>query len=695
MGPDFKMSLNDVCCFLPCWGGAASTFLVGMLTLQSTGSTAASVISAAVMAIIPGHIMRSVGGGYDNECIAMASMLLTFNLWVLSLRSKKSWPIGIFAGLAYGNMVAAWGGYIFVINMVALHAAWCLVFDFMRNKYSTRLYKAYTCFFIVGTAIAVCVPPVGWAPFKSLEQLFAFLVFIFMQVLQYTEGIRRKEGVDVRSARGVGIKLRGCMMTLGVLCAIIAVLTPTGFFGPLSSRVRGLFVQHTRTGNPLVDSVAEHQPANSGAYWQYFHFCSFGWTMGTPVFLFMFRSYRSAHFIILYSFAAFYFCTRMARLILLAAPVVSVCTGAVVGLAFEWALRQLLFPNRRYLEDIGEPICEPIMDTQPTKGGRGRGNRQQEKSVTEMIEISRVWYFKHQSLRHAVSGAILLICVAVLPTLWEGFAAHSENMAWAFSSPKVVFASQVGGREVIIRDYVEAYHWLRDNTPEDARVMAWWDYGYQITGIGNRTTIADGNTWNHEHIATLGKCLTSPVKEAHTLVRHLADYVLVRAGGRGDDLMKSPHMARIGNSVYRDICPNDPMCRQFGFMSSDFSKPTPMMNASLLYNLHSHNMRGGVRVDDKLFKHVYDSKHRLVRIFKVENVSQESKDWVADPANRKCNPPGSWQCPGQYPPASPIQKLLKKRIDFAQIEDFNLKKSRKGRNDGYVEKYLRAFGGQA
>jgi asparagine N-glycosylation enzyme membrane subunit Stt3 len=24
----------------------------------------------------------------------------------------------------------------------------------------------------------------------------------------------------------------------------------------------------------------------------------------------------------------------------------------------------------------------------------------------------------------------------------------------------------------------------QDNTPADARVMAWWDYGYQITGIG-------------------------------------------------------------------------------------------------------------------------------------------------------------------------------------------------------------------
>eukprot|EP00960_Hanusia_phi_P058845 763997-Hanusia_phi.AAC.7 len=27
----------------------------------------------------------------------------------------------------------------------------------------------------------------------------------------------------------------------------------------------------------------------------------------------------------------------------------------------------------------------------------------------------------------------------------------------------------------------------------------------KITGIGERTTLADGNTWNHEHIATIGE----------------------------------------------------------------------------------------------------------------------------------------------------------------------------------------------
>ena len=64
------------------------------------------------------------------------------------------------------------------------------------------------------------------------------------------------------------------------------------------------------------------------------------------------------------------------------------------------------------------------------------------------------------------------------------------------------------------------------------------------------SSIADGNTWNHEHIALLGKCLTASQEDSHKIVRHLADYVLVWstafAGMHGDDLAKSPHMARIG-----------------------------------------------------------------------------------------------------------------------------------------------------
>jgi dolichyl-diphosphooligosaccharide--protein glycosyltransferase len=56
-------------------------------------------------------------------------------------------------------------------------------------------------------------------------------------------------------------------------------------------------------------------------------------------------------------------------------------------------------------------------------------------------------------------------------------------------------------------DFREAYHWLRENTADEARVMSWWDYGYQIAGMGNRTTLVDNNTWNNSHIALVSEAL--------------------------------------------------------------------------------------------------------------------------------------------------------------------------------------------
>ena len=68
---------------------------------------------------------------------------------------------------------------------------------------------------------------------------------------------------------------------------------------------------------------------------------------------------------------------------------------------------------------------------------------------------------------------------------------------------------------------------------------------------------------------------------------------------------------------------------------------------------------------------MYTTKYGKVRIFKILSVSQESKDWVADPANRICDVEGGWFCRGLYPPA--LQKILAEKKDFKQLEDFNVK----------------------
>ena len=110
-----------------------------------------------------------------------------------------------------------------------------------------------------------------------------------------------------------------------------------------------------------------------------------------------------------------------------------------------------------------------------------------------------------------------------------------------------------------------------------------------------------------------------------------------------------------------------------------------MMEKSFLYSLHSHRLVEGVMVDPEKFQPVYRSKYGKVRIWKVLGVDEDSKAWVADPANRVCDPPGSWQCAGQYPPAIQAMDSFQSKKAFAQREDFNVKK------DADAEQYTREY----
>lgn len=67
---------------------------------------------------------------------------------------------------------------------------------------------------------------------------------------------------------------------------------------------------------------------------------------------------------------------------------------------------------------------------------------------------------------------------------------------------------------------------------QDAKVMSWWDYGYQITAMANRTVIVDNNTWNNTHISRVGQAMASSEERAYEIMTELdVDYVLVIFGG--------------------------------------------------------------------------------------------------------------------------------------------------------------------
>ena len=489
----------------------------------------------------------------------------------------------------------------------------------------------------------------------------------------------------IRDANKYRIKVYTCALIIAII--FITVFVPPSYFGPLSARVRGVFIKHAKTGNPLVDSVAEHQPADSHAYFRFLqHLCT-GGPIGFLLVLFHFGDASS--FLITYAITAYFLSHRMVRLLLLMGPIASILSGITVGRIVSHVLgemdaaedeHQLLQQQQQLLQQLALLEAENKryhnLREKQVKGGDGNSNgnnnvstpvRRKKKSHKRKAS-SLYSYEKESSNFVAFKCVFYFIMLSVLMLFLTSYQNYCISLCRSLSNPTIVEMRQtVDGRIVKVDDYREAYWWLRDNTPEDSRILAWWDYGYQITSIANRTTMADGNTWNHEHIALLGRILTSKEKEGYEIARHLSDYVLVWAGGGGDDLAKSPHVARIANSVYRSVCPNDLTCNSFSFVDR-YRTPSKAMGESMLYKMHSHEMKEGVNVNPKYFKEVYQSKYGKVRIFQVLNVDRESKAWIADPRHRMCDdPPGHWVCRGQYPPA--LKGILAEKMDFNQRDE--------------------------
>lgn len=123
-------------------------------------------MAASMIAIVPGYISRSVAGSYDNEGIAIFCMLLTYFMWIKAVKTGSIfWST--MASLAYFYMVSAWGGYVFLINLIPLHT---LVLMFV-GRFSHRVYIAYSVLYSVGTILSMQISFVGFQPILSSEHM--------------------------------------------------------------------------------------------------------------------------------------------------------------------------------------------------------------------------------------------------------------------------------------------------------------------------------------------------------------------------------------------------------------------------------------------------------------------------------------------------------------------------------------------
>jgi dolichyl-diphosphooligosaccharide--protein glycosyltransferase len=171
--------------------------------------------------------------------------------------------------------------------------------------------------------------------------------------------------------------------------------------------------------------------------------------------------------------------------------------------------------------------------------------------------------------------------------------------------------------------------------------MSWWDYGYQITAMANRTVIVDNNTWNNTHIATVGRAMNADEETAYSIIRALdVDYVLVVFGGlagyASDDINKFLWMVRISGSVDKNVNESDWYSSQGFYTSGPGASKT--MTESLMYKMSyyrfgevvmEYGRPGGYDrargydiaekdVKLKYLEEAFTSEHWMVRIYRVK-----------------------------------------------------------------------------
>lgn len=117
--------IREVCVLLAPFF-ASNTAMVAYFFGKELKDSSTGLIAAAFMAICPGYISRSVAGSYDNEGVAIFALLLTFYLFVKAVNTGSlAWSVA--AAFAYFYMVSAWGGYIFITNLLPIYVLILLV----------------------------------------------------------------------------------------------------------------------------------------------------------------------------------------------------------------------------------------------------------------------------------------------------------------------------------------------------------------------------------------------------------------------------------------------------------------------------------------------------------------------------------------------------------------------------------------
>ena len=443
---------------------AALTCLALYFWGKDTWGKTVGLFSALFLALNGSYVGRTSMGWFDDETVGVFAIVLFAFFFLRSLDEQRSWnstvKYAVGSGLSLGYIFASWGASYYPLGLTALFAVLLL----LLGRYSRRLLLSYSLTLGLSLFIAVNVPKLSMRFLLTapvLAALFAFSLLCLWEIFRNT-----------KTSKWKFIYALGFLAIAGVAFAVIMGTGITGIAGKFYTVLNPF----ERLLNPIVESVQEHRPPAWG---------SFYYDYGVGIFFVVIGLYFAVRnptnrnlFLVLYALTAVYFASSMVRLLVLLAPSFSMLWA--VGL-------------------VG--VLKPF--------------------IMVMREVPRMPFRKKYVLGHVgkeFSGAAIILVFVLLSfsfILPMGSMRDKPRVFEQAYSPVTIMASSVPLRtgEPILEWY-NTLMWMKYELPNDAIVVSWWDYGYWISIIGNKTTLADNGTMNTTQIANIGRIFMSNETEA-------------------------------------------------------------------------------------------------------------------------------------------------------------------------------------
>ena len=563
-------SLLDFTILLPVIVGSLTTIVIFAL-VRTIGGTTAGLFSALLFAFSPAIIQRGNLGWFKSEPLGLFFALLALYLLISAIKHKEikyAIPKAVAGGIILGLANASWGGVQYFSIPISL---FFIALPYFRKDTRAPLYVAiaFTLFSLIS---AGAFPRPGLSFVYGLPGIALMGGTLFLAVATFLKRISNPR-----------TEVRNTLFLLIAFFGVAIAVFVAGIYQPSSFRYINAINPFLSTQNPLTASVAEHfTPTLVDYFIDYSILLMFA---GLGVWMAFKHRTDMSVFALIIGITGIYVSATFARLLVFA----SIGIIILAGLGLYEVTRAVLSNEPSQLSSGSSPGSTSTTTNSATSKGKGAKSRRK-------FEYSKVQPSKSRII--VIAYIVLIVFMLTIPMVYP------PNSNWLTSADIPPSIANGGtGYRLKTNDWIDALDWISKNTSNDAVIGSWWDYGYWITTLGNRTSLADNATINQTRIATIAKMFIDQ-KEGGTKVAHdlKADYILLYIVGQrfsgvngtsfytlgsGGDESKKQWFMRIGGFDENN------------YLEQDGFTPNPRFwNTTLLGQTHTLQA-AGIRISSK------------------------------------------------------------------------------------------------